>query len=303
MITASYTSSVIEESLRKFTVTRRINRSVVYAAGYKWLDARSPKSTRIALVNCKYKQRTRELLQKHDIPVPRGYQTESNLAVSRFRSLDSPVVVKPFNGQCNTRVFVDIDNISDLTKAVNSASYGSRNPIIIEEFINGTHYRVLVGPSVVSVIECRPCTVIGNGSSSVMDLVNDENNKRKLNFNKYYSLSLSRVSNLLSDRGLTLEYIPSEGEIVQVSTDRAISHGAVPVEVTESAPSRIIDVAKRSLRAIDGLFHAAVDIIDDGTTPWVIEINSNPGLVSHMNPHLGIPQPIPDLLVLPHFKG
>jgi len=299
---ADYTSELIAAALSKYTKVVRLDNYTVKTPEGKWFQSRSPRTTFEAKESCKYKQRTRELLIKSNVPTPEGVQVSATNSLDVAHKLGWPLVVKPYNGSFGNDVTVGITDEEEFKSAVDRASHHGRRDIIIERSIEGTHYRVIHGHLVTSVIECRPFFLVGNGSSTISQLI-DAENSRRAGITKSFKLQANyHLISTLHRQGYTMESVPDEGVRVSVASSMNIRQGAEPIEVTDSCPDRVKDTTKRALSSIPGLFHGCVDIVDDGITSWVIEINSAPGLTVHYHPYEGNGQPVADLLVKSHYE-
>jgi D-alanine-D-alanine ligase-like ATP-grasp enzyme len=62
-------------------------------------------------------------------------------------------------------------------------------------------------------------------------------------------------------QGKSLEYVPSDGEVVVLRDESNLSAGGDSIDFTESAAIGFNDIAKKAIKAIPGLKYAGVDII------------------------------------------
>jgi L-alanine-DL-glutamate epimerase-like enolase superfamily enzyme len=130
------------------------------------------------------KELTRRLLQASGVPVPQGASfsaATTEKAVRYAASLGTPVVVKPKNGIHGTGVSTDLRTEEDVRTAIASLADTkfANQPFVVETYIPGDDYRLLVvGDQVVSVVLKKPASVIGDGRSSVVDLVIEKNKER-----------------------------------------------------------------------------------------------------------------------------
>ena len=116
------------------------------------------------------KEDTKYLRGQTEVEVPRGD------IIRRERSLEEacryvgyPLVIKPVDGNHGRGITVDIQNYEDALKAFNNAKESSRSgAIIVEKFITGEDYRLLViNNKLVAGAKRTPAHVIGNGKSTV----------------------------------------------------------------------------------------------------------------------------------------
>src|SRR5262249_61874196 len=84
-----------------------------------------------------------------------------------------PVVIKPRNGNQGRCVTVEVNTPAQAGRAYRRAAAGSgSSEVIVETYVPGKDYRVLVtGGRVSAAAELRPATVTGDGTSTVMEVI------------------------------------------------------------------------------------------------------------------------------------
>jgi cyanophycin synthetase len=126
---------------------------------------------------------TSRILAKHDFPVPRSVvipgrarRTEIERLVA---DLARPLVVKPVKGSGGKGIKVDISTPRELRAAVRSARR-KQSKILVEEYIRGEDFRVVVmDGEVLDVVQRHPAFVLGDGESSIGDLIEQKNERRR----------------------------------------------------------------------------------------------------------------------------
>ena len=125
---------------------------------------------------------TKKLLQNQGIPVANGNMVSClDDAYILAENIGFPIVIKPVNGSRVHGVTLNILNKSQIKKAFNYAvennKYNEKN-IIIEKYIKGIHHKITVINN--KVVGCCKCyikkvytTLIGDGNSSIKDLLDD----------------------------------------------------------------------------------------------------------------------------------
>jgi cyanophycin synthetase len=234
------------------------------------------------------------LLARSGIPIPRHIVItigELDEALEMLRSSSLPLVVKPAaNTGAGAGVSTNVTTQRRLRIAVAWArAYGPR--ILIEEQLEGDCYRVLVmDGEVVDTVLRHPPRVVGDGQSTVRQLVRYENRLRRLG-STVRAQGLIRIDpdvhNSLSSQGLRLSSRPAKGEVVVLK--RVINDNATRdnVAANGSLCPAILESARKSAKVV-GARLAGVDIIcRDSRVPLersrgaVIEVNTNPGLYYH----------------------
>ena len=125
------------------------------------------------------KWETKELLEKHGIPVPKGveYKNYDN-AFDLAQKWGYPLVVKPSDGNHGRGITIGVDNDELFKDAWKTAKKQSKNGhVIIEEMLKGTDYRLLViNGKLVAAAKRVPAQVTGDGKQSIQELIDEENN-------------------------------------------------------------------------------------------------------------------------------
>lgn len=215
-------------------------------------------------------------------------------------------VVKPAYGTgAGAGVTCDVQTLEDFVRAALSAVRHCPE-LVVERQLDGNEYRMLVlDGTVVGAVQRRPPSVVGDGSSTVTELVLAEN-RRRLAAGGHEGLFLLQLGLdaclTLRRQGLSPDSVPGDGQRVTVA--RAVNTGAAAdCEAVRPSPALAAD-AVAATRAL-GLRLASVEIAtslpDLGTAApgaGVIEVNSTPGLTYHY--HVRDPagvQPVADAVL------
>jgi cyanophycin synthetase len=183
--------------------------------------------------------------------------------------------------------------------------------IIVEEYIRGEDYRFLViNYKLVSVAKRTPALVVGDGKSTIAQLIEEENKNPERGVTAEHVLALIKVDaatkTILREKNLTLESILPAGEVLHVKSTANISAGGTSTDVTDLIHPKNKFLAERVAR-IFNLDICGVDIMATTVeqpltrgTGAIIEVNAGPGLRMHTNPTHGTPRnvakPIIDML-------
>ncbi|PYG89163.1 cyanophycin synthetase [Ruminiclostridium sufflavum DSM 19573] len=246
------------------------------------------------------KQLTKKILMDNMLPVPYGVvvQTEED-AIEAIQRVGFPLVVKPADANQGKGVTVNIVSEEQIPAAICEAKKYS-GKIIIEKYIHGKDYRVLVvGNRVCAVAERRPPEVTGDGCSTISELVRRENLNPLRGADHEKPLTYIRLDeiavNYIRSQGYTPDSIPMQGETVRLRKNGNISTGGTARNCTDQIHPRNVSYAVAAARAVGldiaGIDFAAEDIscpidLNEGA---IIEVNAAPGLRMHLHPSEGEP--------------
>ncbi len=247
------------------------------------------------------KHLTKQMLIDNKIPVPSGdiaYTVDSAGAIAQ--DIGYPVVIKPFNANQGKGVTLNVSDAGQLGTACMEAVKHSK-AVIVEKFVEGRDYRVLVvGNKISAVSERRPPFITGDGKHTVGQLVEIENNNPLRGYDHEKPLTKIKLdvtaAQLLVRYGLNEEYVPARGEKVVLRENGNLSTGGTARECTDEIHPYNAEIAIKTAQ-IMGLDIAGVDIIAedigiplDGSNGTVIEVNAAPGLRMHIHPSVGNPR-------------
>lgn len=273
--------------------------------GFKW--GRSPLASGISLSICSYKEATRRLLKRVDVPVPNGrvFSTaDLGKAVQYADRIGYPVVCKPVAGLRGIGVIANIRDRSELENALTlyQQSELGDDDFVIEEHVPGEDYRIVViGDEVVASVVRAPASVTGDGQHTVADLIEYKNRARKANPH-LSSRPIKLTESLeyqLNLAGLTYSSVPAPGQIVLLANSANLSQGGDSFEIADELHPSIKELSIKAVKAVPGLGFCGLDmLIEDHTKPvWeqqvtVIELNAHAAIGSAQYPMWGTPSPV-----------
>ncbi len=248
------------------------------------------------------KEATKRILSSAGVPVPRG--TVINFLDDLEDAIEYvggyPIVIKPLDGNHGRGITIDIRTWDEAETAYDAAKQISRS-IIVERYHLGQDHRVLVvDGKVVAVAERVPAHVIGDGRSTVAELIEEINkdpNRGDGHDNVLTRIELDRTSyQLLEKQGLTINSVPDEGEVCYLKATANLSTGGVAVDRTDQIHPENLWLAQRIVKII-GLDIAGIDIVTtDISRPLrevdgvIVEVNAAPGFRMHVAPSKGVPR-------------
>ncbi|GAB6099757.1 cyanophycin synthetase [Halanaerocella petrolearia] len=243
------------------------------------------------------KDQTRKLLQDMGLPTPRGKVVKTLEEVIRFQSqLDKPVITKPINGNQGKGVSLNLSTPIELKEGIDKAQEYSRS-ILVEEYISGNDYRLLVvGDEVVAAAKRVPAYIVGDGEQTIEELIVELNQDPRRGIGHEKPLTKVQINRSLKANlsiiGYDLSSIPVEGERVYLQQTANLSTGGTAVDCTEKVHPMNKKLAIRAAKTI-GLNIAGVDLItSDISQPLseegaIIEVNAAPGIRMHHYPSQG----------------
>ncbi len=249
----------------------------------------------LAMVN---KVVTKNILSQHGMKVPAGGDfVDSNKAYAYAMSLGRDFVIKPKSTNFGLGISIFRDNVisEDVKKAIEFAFSYDKN-ILIEEFISGNEYRFLVIDGKVSGILNRvPANVIGDGESTIKELV-EEKNKDSLRGVGYVSplevIKIDEAAKLfLNSQGLSEDSVIPENKQIFLRENSNISTGGDSIDFTDEVHQVFKQIAVDATKAFDITFCGVDIMIEDITDPnssyGIIEVNFNPAIHIHSFPYKG----------------
>lgn len=314
----SNSAQVILDALRKKgikvrIVSKRFNLvEVVFNGKATFVKGTSfPVNSQPACIIANNKYLTKRILRTNNISTPKSWLVRTPKEAKRkiLKINLFPCVLKPIKGAHGNRVFANIESQDELEEVLPLVfNKPGKRDVLIEEFINGKDYRlIVVGDKVSAVMERIPAHVIGDGVSNISQLIT-RFNKNPL-IGERYEMPLCKikingeVKRNLKKQNKKLTYVPKKGETIFLRQNSNISTGGIGKDVTESISQEIKDVAVKAAKAI-GMVITGVDIICEETSkkPYVLELNDTPGIDIHHYPYIGNPQDVANDIVEYLFK-
>lgn len=257
------------------------------------------------------KEKTKTMLAQNGVPVPIGqiFSIDGFDKIKQFASgVGYPIVIKPVNGSMGKGVYTNIQDEEELTSSFND--YCERfnfSDVMVEKYYPGNEYRIyVVGEKVVVATNRIPANITGNGHSTVRDLIEEKNMKRKLN--PYLAPKPIKVDfeikNSLKEKGYSLDSIPAKDEVVFLRKKSNLSAGGDPIEATDELTPGVKKIAVDTLKALPSIPHAGVDIIVDPESTdkgVVLEVNATAEIAFHLFPLEGNAKDLPGIMIDYYF--
>jgi cyanophycin synthetase len=172
----------------------------------------------------------------------------------------------------------------------------------------GADFRALVVDNkLVAVAERTPAHVIGDGKSTVQQLIDKENENPLRGYGHEKVLTLitvdSQTRGLLEAKNYTLETVLPKDEVLYLKSTANLSTGGTAIDRTDETHPVNVFLFER-ISKIVGLDVAGIDVIAPNVTEpltenggGVIEINAAPGFRMHLAPSEGIGRNVAEYVV------
>lgn len=250
------------------------------------------------------KEGTKKILRDAGVPVPRGTVIRylDDLADAIEEVGGYPLVIKPLDGNHGRGITIDVRNWQEAEEAYDAASAASKTrSVIVERYYKGRDHRVLVvNGQVVAVAERVPAHVVGDGRSTVAELI--EKTNRDPQRGDGHDNFLTKITidggslGVLAKQGLSLESIPDKGETCFLRATANLSTGGIAVDRTDEIHPETLWLCTRVAKII-GLDIAGLDVVtQDISKPLreldgvIVEVNAAPGFRMHVAPSRGLPR-------------
>jgi cyanophycin synthetase len=298
--------SIVEEAKRRGIPTRRQNTSSHVQLGYgiKQRHIQATMTDRTSALGVEIadeKFRTKELLGQAGIPVPEGSIVLSLDEASRAAGrIGYPVAVKPEVGNHGRGITASVSDERQLETAFASA-LKICDSVIVEKTLTGFDFRVLVinGKLVAAALR-EPAHVVGDGTSSIRQLIDTANADPRRGIGHERSLTIITIDDmtdrLLALRNYTVDSVLPAEEKLYLKSTANLSTGGTAHDVTDQVHQDVRLMCERIARLV-GMDCIGIDIVALGLTKpldpksaGIVEVNAAPGFRMHLDPTEGKPR-------------
>ena len=187
-----------------------------------------------------------------------------------------------------------------------TACFKIASQVILEEFIFGKEYRFLVvGDRCAAVAHRIPANVIGDGKSTIEQLIAKKNEDPRRGRNHQKSLQIIEidwiVKKALKEKKFTLDSILSTDEQVFLRENSNVSTGGESYDVTDQMSEEYKELAVQAAQSLGSKLCGVDIIINDSPSvkqkAVILELNYNPCLFIHEEPFMGQGKPVCDYVL------
>jgi cyanophycin synthetase len=257
---------------------------------------------------------TKELLRAAGLPVPEGRPVQgAEDAWTAACELGTPVVVKPRDGDHGHGIGLNLRTREQVLVAYTRARERSEE-VLVERFVPGDDHRLLViDGRVVAASRRRPPQVVGDGRSTVADLVERLNADPRRGDEATSPRRIIRFGatelEALAEQGYTPRSVPSTGARVLIRRNSHLRNGGTVTDELDRAHPAVLAQAATAARVL-GIDIAGIDLVaEDIARPLeaqrgaILEVNTGPGLNLHIAPWASTPRPVGDAIAASLFPG
>ena len=305
------TLNIVEAATERELPHIRLNDGNLVQLGYgaaqrRIWTAETDRTSAIAESVASDKHLTKTLLQACGVPVPAGDEVNSpEQAWEVAQDIGLPVTVKPTDANHGRGVFTDLNTREEIEKAYLAADQEGSG-VLVERFIHGEAHRLLVvGNRVVAATRGKMQVVVGDGRSTVRQLIDSQiNSDPRCGEEEEFPLEplileKEPIAQLeLERQGLNGESVPETGRTVLLKR-----HGDLAYDETDLVHPQVAATAALAARVV-GLDIAGIDLVaKDIGQPLpaqggaIIEVNAGPGLLMHLKPAEGRPRNVGEAIV------
>jgi len=247
------------------------------------------------------KDLTKRLLAACGVPIPEGREVDSaEDAWEAAEDIGLPVVVKPTDANHGRGVFTDLNTRAEVEKAY-AGAVEEGSGVMVERFVRGNSHRLLVvGKQVVAAIRGKVQAVVGDGHSTVAQLVESQiNSDPRCGVEEEFPLEPMVLADEpialleLERQGLTADSVPPRGQEVLIKRQ-----GDLAYDETDDVHPEVAAAAALAARIV-GLDIAGIDLVAEDigkplaeTRGAIVEVNAGPSLLMHLKPAEGKPRPV-----------
>lgn len=220
-------------------------------------------------------------------------------AVAVAGRIGYPVVVKPVYGARARGVYVDLGSEARVREFYPlAAAQAYSEPVLVERFVTGRDYRVLViGGRVAAVLERVPAFAVGDGIHTIKQLIDAANADPRRGQSEalpLYPIHFDvKTTDVLAQQGLTVDEVPDPGRYVRLKPTGSIRGGGAAVDRTDEIHPDNAQIACLAAKTV-GIDIAGIDIVSSdisqpmlATGGAVLEVNHGPGFNQHLFPAEG----------------
>ena len=268
--------------------------------------AETDKTSAIAESISSDKNLTKSLLSACGVPVPEGSLVDSaDEAWEVAEDIGLPVVVKPQDGNHGRGVSTELMTRAEVETAYKLAD-AEGSGVIVERFVRGNEHRLLVvGNRLAAAVRGESISVTGDGKTSIRQLIDrDINTDPRRGEAEEFPLDVVLVDKNpavnfeIERQGFTPDSILPAGKQIVVQRN-----GNVAFDVTDIVHPEVSAAACLAARIV-GLDIAGIDMVSEDiskplseTQGAIVEVNAGPGLLMHLKPAEGKPQPVGKAIV------
>lgn len=247
-------------------------------------ESLSELTSAVAMSICDDKRVTRRIVQAAGVRVPAQLDKDCAEARAAFLARHGSVVVKPARGEQGRGIAVGLTDADAVEQAV-LAARGHCPDVVVEECFPGEDLRlVVIDYKVVAAALRRPAQVVGDGVSSLRQLIAAQSRRRAAATGGESVIPLdAETERCARDAGFELDDVPPRETVLRVRRTANLHTGGTIHDVTDEVHPVLVDAAVRAARAIEIPVTGIDLMVKSPRLPdhVFIEANERPGLANH----------------------
>jgi GNAT-family acetyltransferase (TIGR03103 family) len=247
-------------------------------------ESLSELTSAVAMSLCDDKSATRRAVARAGVRVPEAIEFDTRENLEAFLAKHGSVAVKPARGEQGRGVAVALETIEEAMAAVERARAHCER-VLVEQCVTGEDLRLIViGYKLVAAAIRRPARVIGDGASTIRDLIERQSRRRAAATGGESKIPLdAETERCIAKAGYQLDDVLPSGEEINVRKAANLHTGGTIHDVTAEVHPSLVDAAVRAARALDVPVTGIDFMVRSPRQPgyWFIEANERPGLANH----------------------
>lgn len=247
-------------------------------------ESLSDLTSAVAMSRCDDKRITRRVLTDAGLRVPHATEAGDPEHDEAFLREVGTLVVKPARGEQGRGITVGVTTPDELTAAVELARRHSED-VLLEELYPGQDLRVVViDHQVVAAAVRRPAAVIGDGSTTVRELIERQSRRRAAATEGESTIPLDEATeDVVLAAGWSMDDVLPEGLNLAVRRTANLHTGGTIHDVTGDLHPTIAQACVAASQALAIPVTGLDLLVPDPAGPdhVFIEANERPGLANH----------------------
>lgn len=251
------------------------------------------------------KEDTHNLLNDLGLPVPHQHMVYSpREAIRAANRIGYPVVIKPLDANHGRGVSINLKSDDEIETAFDVArEQGKSRAVLVESYMIGFDHRMLVvNNELVAVAKRVPGHVVGDGKSTIEELIDkvNEDPRRGVGHEKVLTILEidSQAKRLMKNAGHAPKTVLEDGDVFYLRDTANLSTGGTAIDLTDVVHPDNREMAQRAIQAV-GLDVGGVDFLTDDISKsykdiggGIVEVNAAPGFRMHVAPSEGQPRDV-----------
>jgi len=238
---------------------------------------------------------------KLGLPVARGGSARTLYGAKKiFKDLTPPIIVKPYSGSGSRHTVLHITSEEELVKAFRIASRVAPRSVVEEELVGAVYRATVVDGKLVAALRRDQPYVVGDGTSTVTELVQKENEHPKRQGPYFHHIQLNETADQeLAWQGYTRDTVLPEGKRAVLHQKINWSVGGTTCDVTDNVHEDNRLLFEETCRVLGATIVGIDFIIEDLSRSWkeqercgILECNSMPFFDNHHLPFEGEPRDV-----------